>query len=122
MGRKVVFDFDGVLQEKGQKLPLTKLADLLFFDLDYDIIILTARNGYDETYVADTLLEYGVPYSTLIMAPLGTEDYSEWKLRIVKKLSPIWLIFDDNPKTIELFQKADLPIVAIRSDYYNKEG
>lgn len=121
MGRKVVFDFDGVLQEDGQKLPLAKLADLLYFDLDYDIIVLTARNGHDESNIVEILFEHEVPYRELITAPEGIEDYSAWKLDVIMNLRPVWMIFDDNPDTIRLLQKNNLPIVPIRSDYYNKE-
>ena len=121
MSRKVVFDFDGVIQEKGEGLPLIKLVDLLYFDMDYGIIILTARNESHRKYVVDRLEEYELAYDALIMCPDDVTDYSEWKLREIKKLEPVWMIFDDCPSTINLLEEAKLPIVAIRSDYYDKE-
>lgn len=121
MSRKVIFDFDGVLCEKGQLLPLTKLADLLYFDMNYEIILLTARNESHRDYVESRLEEVNMPYDKIIMAPDNVEDFSTWKVKKIKSLEPVWLIFDDCPSTINLLEQENLPIVAIRSDYYKED-
>ena len=123
MSDAVVFDIDGVLSDSCHRnhlipdwdefyklipedvpcQPMIKLLSMFYWDMEYDVILLTSRPESVRKDTEEWLFKHEVPYNNLRMRPDGLEDGPHWKLEQIKKLRDkhiIHWIFDDAPKNI----------------------
>lgn len=138
----VVFDLDGVLADSSHRQkylpdwkefykhipedpaiePMLKLAELMYWEMDYGIIILTSRPEYAREDTEIWLGRHKIPFDMVIMRPEENFDPT-WKLNKLRELRDDYIvhfIFEDDPKNIGLFKGSNLPIVPIASFYYEE--
>lgn len=144
MNDAVVFDIDGVLSDSCHRhylipdwdefyklipgdtpcYPMIKLLNMFYWDMEYDVILLTSRPESVRRISEDWLFKYEVPFKRLLMRPDDLEDGPQWKLEQIKNLRKKYIIhwiFDDAPKNIELLKSNNFPIIAVLSGYYTEE-
>ena len=141
----VIFDLDGVISDASHRqhylrgeeknwngffsactedppiISGVKLINLLH--KSHKTIILTARPNSIQSETIDWLKKYGVIWDALIMR--SNEDYqqsSKMKLSALNQITdagyvPI-LVFDDDPRNIEMFLEHDVPAISVHSGYY----
>jgi len=137
----VVFDIDGVLADNTNRLhyvtngetdwegfyseipndlpniPMIKLANMLYWDMDYNIILLSSRPTYTLPDTQDWLIANEIPSTKIILRP--KDDFDKlWKVKQLKSIRNDYIIlwvFEDDPINIDLFKQNDFPIVPIHS-------
>lgn len=143
----VVFDLDGVLANNSGRQeyltgevqdwkefylrvgedevyqPMLNLLDMMFFDMDYEVVILTSRPTTNRSRTLAWLSEHEINFDELIMRPKDNFD-PEWKVKEIKKLKNdrmIHYIFEDSPYEIALFRALNWPIIPVLGTDYGRE-
>mgnify|MGYP001479175378 FL=1 len=141
----VIFDLDGVISDASHRqhylrneekdwngffsactedppiISGVKLINLL--NESHKIIILTARPDSVQSETIDWLRKHGVVWDALIMR--SNDDHqqsSKMKLSALNQIIdagyvPI-LVFDDDPKNINMFWEHEVPAISVHSGYY----
>lgn len=100
--------------------PIIKLVDMFYWEMDYEVVILTSRPEYCRKDTEDWLFDHNITYNELIMRPKDNHD-EEWKVKEIKSLKisrRVLYIIDDNPIEIMRFKKQNWLVVPIRSNNY----